>query len=262
MLKYYKALTKYLEVSHTDESMAYLLKQRLLEESIVKSMRLGYFNGDINKLIKIVPRDFLLEIGFLYRDKYQSQKYFSPLSKRVIFPIFNVNNEVVGFAGRVIFEDKIKTLKRKYINTKYKKRKILYGLNFSKNYLRKTDTVIIVEGHLDFITGFQNGIKNLVATCGTALTKAHLESLVRYATNIVLLSDSDQAGIESSRRTLKKYQEPYINLYRCFLPGGKKDLDEFLQYYTANSVINVVKKQIDRRYKYEEKAKNARVAHN
>ena len=107
-----------------------------------------------------------------------------------MFPICNVDGKVIGFGGRRVNEED----EPKYINSPesdiYQKRKSFYGINKSKDFIRREDRAILVEGYTDFLTLYSSGTKNVVATLGTSLTREHVSILKRYTENVVVIFDS------------------------------------------------------------------------
>jgi DNA primase len=160
--------------------------------------------------------------------------YYDRFRNRIIFPIFDIKSRVLGFGARVLDN----TLP-KYINSPetavYVKGRHLYGLNFSKDSIRESDYVLIVEGYLDFIIPFQAGFKNIVASLGTALTVEQARLLKRYTNNVVMLYDADKAGEIATLRSLDIFIEEGMHVKVVSLPLGfdpdlfmrKNGLDSF-----------------------------------
>ena len=144
---------------------------------------------------------------------------------RVIFPIMDVNNRVIGFGGRVMGEGK-----PKYLNSPetqiFDKGRNLYGLNIArttrKNYL------ILCEGYMDVISMHQAGFTNAVASLGTALTSGHASLIKRYTQEVLLLYDSDQAGVKAALRAIPILREAGVNS-RIVNLRPHKDPDEFIK---------------------------------
>src|SRR5207237_3267321 len=121
---------------------------------------------------------------------------------RVMFPIYDASGHVVGFGGRTLGDGG--TGAPKYLNSAesetFEKRKLLYGLNWAKQAIRKADRVIIVEGYFDAIRLYLTGIQEVVAPLGTALTESQAALILKYTRNVFLLYDSDQAGLRATFR--------------------------------------------------------------
>lgn len=188
------------------EAKDYLLKRGIKQESI-KKWRLGYSPDTWQGL-----SDFLVSRGYNREEivkaglAVRSEKGNNPYDRfrgRIVFPIFNLNSQVVGFGGRV-FKDADSKETAKYINTPqtllYDKSNILYGLNNAKVAVRKNNQCVLTEGYTDTIMAHQQGFENTVAVSGTALTGRHLNILKRYSDNLLLAFDMDLAGDTATKR--------------------------------------------------------------
>jgi DNA primase len=166
--------------------------------------------------------------------------YFDKFTGRIIFPIFSPNGRVVAFAGRVM-DNKEGTAK--YLNSPeskiYYKGRLLYGLSFAKEEIRRNDLAIIVEGYMDLISLYQNGIKNVVAVSGTAFTDDQVQLLSRYTKNVVLIFDADTAGIKASMRSIEILLKQDMNIKIATLPSGE-DPDSFVQKNGKESFEEVI----------------------
>ena len=208
------------------------LRKRGLSDKIIKKFGLGYSPNSWNSLM-----NYLLSKGYdktdlvkcgLITHKTESNKYFDRFRNRVMFPIFNYNGKVIGFGGRVL-DDSLP----KYLNSPetlvFNKRMNLYGLNISKKGI-KDDTLILVEGYMDLISLYQNNIENVVATLGTALTIEQAKLIRRFAKNVIISYDSDQAGQNATLRAIDillkaDIKVKILNLKDC------KDPDDFIKKY-------------------------------
>ena len=144
---------------------------------------------------------------------------------RVIVPIIDVRGNVIGFGGRVLDDSK-----PKYINTSdtpvYKKTDQLFALNFAKSAPGRT--LILCEGYMDVIAMHQAGFTNAVATCGTALTAEHANLVARYADEVQLIFDADEAGQKATRRAITVLRGTGVRMRVVRIPDGK-DPDEFIR---------------------------------
>ncbi len=151
---------------------------------------------------------------------------------RIIFPIFDLNSQVIGFGGRV-FGEKEKTEVAKYVNTPntllYNKSRVLYGLDKAKGEIRKKDACILVEGYTDVIMAHQAGTSNVVATSGTALTPYQLKFIKRYSENLILGFDMDVAGDSATKRGIDLAQSLGFNLRVTRLLEGEDTADIILK---------------------------------
>lgn len=215
------------------EAKEYLLSRGISEQSIEK-WRLGYSPDTWGGL-----SDFLTAQGY---EREETQKaglsienergsFYDRFRGRIIFPVFDLNSQVVGFGGRV-FKNKDKAEIAKYVNTPntilYDKSRILYGMNQAKVDIRKKDSCVLVEGYTDAIMSHQAGFANVVATSGTALTPFQLRLLKRYTENLVLGFDMDLAGSNATKRGIDLAQSQGFNIKVVRLPEGK-DAAELIQ---------------------------------
>ena len=206
---------------------AYLTGRGLSEETI-KKFGLGYsdkFSDDLYKFLKSKNySDMLLRDSGLFNVDERHGMY-DKFWNRVIFPIMDVNNRVIGFGGRVMGDGK-----PKYLNSPetkiFDKSRNLYGLNVArttrKNYL------ILCEGYMDVISMHQAGFTNAVASLGTALTSGHASLLKRYTQEVLLLYDSDDAGVRAALRAIPILREAGVTS-RVVNLRPHKDPDEFIK---------------------------------
>ena len=138
----------------------------------------------------------------------------------MIFPIFDHQDNPVGFSGRIIGEGE-----PKYLNSPetlaYNKSLILYGLNWAKESIKEEDLAIFMEGYTDVISAHQHGTKNTIATCGTAITPQQLKLIQRYSKNIAFAFDQDAAGMEATFRAIELGQMADLNIQIIPIPEGK-----------------------------------------
>ena len=208
------------------EAKKYLLERGISEESI-KKWRIGYAPDVWQGL-----SDFLSSRKYSEKEVEKaglgltSEKgsFYDRFRGRIIFPIFDLNSQIVGFGGR-IFKDKDKAEIAKYVNTPqtmlYDKSRIFYGLDKAKMEIRKKDACILVEGYTDTIMAHQAGSENVVATSGTALTPFQLKILKRYTENLILSFDMDVAGDTATKRGIDLAQTLGFNIKILRLAEGK-----------------------------------------
>ena len=148
---------------------------------------------------------------------------------RVMFPIHSISGRVLGFGGRILQSN---AKAAKYLNSPenpiYHKSKVLYGLFQAKQEIVKRDEALLVEGYTDVLSFYQNGVRNVVSSSGTALTEGQIAMLKRYTPNITLLYDGDAAGIRASFRGLDMMLEQGVNVRVVPFPEGE-DPDSFAQ---------------------------------
>ena len=202
------------------------LTDRGMEEEIIKTFRLGVapVNGDI-----IVEE--LTEIGYTKEDliktgvaKERNGRVLDQFYNRITFPIMNAGGRVVGFTARVL-DDSLP----KYVNTPetpiYHKSQVLFCFDKAKEHIRKQDHVIVVEGQMDAIFSYQAGVKNVVASSGTALTETQLDLIKRFTKNIKMSFDVDMAGQNATRRAIELAWDRDFNIKVIKIPEGKDPAD-------------------------------------
>jgi len=182
-------------------ALAYL-KNRGLADETVREFRLGYASEEWRALSQ-----HLIANGFKFSEMEKAglvvkrSEYFDRFRGRIIFPIFDYNGRVTAFGGRVFPE---RENEAKYVNSPetplYQKSLTLYGLNKSKQEILKKGECVLVEGYMDMIMSWQGGIKNVVASSGTALTEGQLKILGRLCDRILLAFDADGAGAVANKR--------------------------------------------------------------
>ena len=155
---------------------------------------------------------------------------------RVMFPIHSISGRVLGFGGRIL---KSNAKAAKYLNSPenpiYHKSKVLYGLFQAKQEIVKRDEALLVEGYTDVLSFYQNGVRNVVSSSGTALTEGQIAMLKRYTPNITLLYDGDAAGIRASFRGLDMMLEQGVNVRVVPFPEGE-DPDSFAQAHSTEEL--------------------------
>lgn len=176
------------------------LTGRDINADIISQFRIGYAPKEYGRLESFFIKkgykpEFLVSTGLFSRGERGLKPLFF---NRVIFPIINYKGECIGFGGRALEPD----AKPKYLNTPetiaYRKRENLYGIAVSKEFIKAKKSVFIVEGYVDAISCYKNGLKNIVAPCGTAITKEQIRLLSRYAEEIIFLFDGDEAGMKGA----------------------------------------------------------------
>lgn len=207
----------------------YLLKRGVQEESI-KLFRLGLALDKWDSLInwtraKSISLELLEKAGLILPK--ENAGYYDRFRSRIIFPIFDLKSRAIGFGARVLDSSL-----PKYVNSPetpvYIKGKNLYGLNFAKEAIRQNDSLIIVEGYLDFIMPFQEGVQNIAASSGTALTEEQVRLIKRHTNNIIMVYDGDSAGQMATMRALDILIQESINVKIVSMPAGF-DPDSFVR---------------------------------
>ena len=206
------------------------LEERGLNQDILNEWKIGYAPNSYNSLIK-----FLMQRGYQIKDISDAglaiegtNTYYDRFRDRIIFPIFDINSQIIGFSGRENPYNPNPNM-GKYINTPntliYDKSKVLYGLDKAKLEIRKNDKCILVEGQMDVILSHKAGIKNALACSGTALTENHLKIIKRYTKNIYVGFDRDKAGEHAAFRSIDMCMQNGLNVKIISLPQGMDPAD-------------------------------------
>lgn len=213
------------------------LKQRGLNEEIIKTFELGYADDAWDNLYKyLISRGadpkLILASGLVIK-KDVGDGYFDRFRGRIIFPIRDTNGKLRGFGGRVIDKGE-----PKYLNSPdtpvYNKSELLYGLNLAKDKIKSSKIAILVEGNLDLIACFQAGVDLTCATLGTALTPQHAKLLKRYAEKVIICFDADLAGSTAAQRSIDILREFDLSVKVCDL-SPHKDPDEIIKKEGADA---------------------------
>jgi len=239
------ALTYFQNIlSKKDDIKQYLL-DRGLSKLTIKNFNLGYSIDSQNQFYKKSVENgysdqYLEETGLIINS---DNKKIDRFRGRIIFPIKSISGRVLGFGGRITKSNK-KTAK--YINSPeskiYNKSKSLYGIYESKQFIVKEDLCLLVEGYMDVIQLHENGIKNVLASSGTSLTKEQIILIKRLTSNIVVLFDGDQAGISASLRSIDLILEEGLNVKICSFPQGD-DPDSFVKKNKKDKMLKFIKNE-------------------
>ncbi len=220
------------------------LKKRGIKEQTIKKFSLGYAPPD-TEIIQVLQKegvsvDLLEKAGLILQRQLQPIPYFR---QRIIFPIFNLGGKVVGFGGRVLEEGE-----PKYLNSPdspvFEKGKVLYGMNLAKEEIRGKKKVMLVEGYMDVISLFQAGIEWACASLGTSLTHYQATLLKRYAEEVILVFDSDEAGKDAASRALEILLPEGIDC-RVFLLPYPHDPDSFVQREGKERFLELMKESTE-----------------
>ena len=221
-----------LKLPESRVALDYLAKRKL-DMTIVKEFGIGYstgWNEVVNHLRKLgYTEEEMVDSGVV--ERYEN-RLGDAQGKRLVFPIFNLYGQVVGFSARVLE----KTDFAKYKNTTqtivFDKSKCIYGINQLKKLktTEKINEVVIVEGQMDVISLYKSGIKNAVACMGTALTMYHAKDLKKFSDKVVLCFDGDSAGKKATLRSIEILVNAGLNVYVVTIPNGN-DPDEYVNAF-------------------------------
>lgn len=226
--------SKFYQVQFSKNQMAleYVFKKRKFTKETALEWKLGYSPNNGTALV-----DFARSKGFSELEIKQaglsSNSSYRGLSDifrgRLMIPLQDQQGRVIGFTARLLTDDKDAP---KYINTPqtplYDKSRHIYGLHLAKESIRKGQYVVIAEGNLDVISSHQAGVRQVVATAGTAITEQHLKGLSRFTGDIRLSFDADKAGLAATERAIPIASKVKVSLSIITIPSGK-DPDELIQ---------------------------------
>ena len=225
-------------------AMGYL-KKRGINKEIFDNFYLGYAPKGWDNLLRFFTKknislDLVEKAGLIVSRKEKSG-FYDRFRDRLIFPIFDLNMQVIGFGGRVM-DDSLP----KYLNSPetpvYNKSRSLYGLHLAKMKCRENERVFIVEGYFDLLALHQHGLQDSVATLGTSLTPEHVQLIKGFVGKdgrVILVFDSDDAGIKASQRSIEVFDKGYINAQILILPDGY-DPDSYIFEFGVESFLNLV----------------------
>ena len=222
------------------------LKKRGLSEETIQTLKVGYALNSWTALLdffqgKNVPVS-LLEKGGLVLPGSRTGEYRDRFRGRVIFPIFSLTGRVVAFGGRTVID-----AEPKYLNSPetplFSKGKLLYGLNFTKDAIRDAGAVVLVEGYTDFSSLYQAGVRNVVASLGTALTAWQVAQAQRFAPRMIVNYDGDSAGRTAAARAVPLGFEKGVNVEVLVLPDDM-DPDSVLRKHGREKYLALQKKTV------------------
>lgn len=220
-------------------------KERGFSETTLKKFGLGYSLDEWEAFTKTALRksyklEFLEKTGLtIVKEQTDgSVKKFDRFKGRVMFPIHSLSGRVLGFGGRILANDKRAA---KYLNSPeseiYHKSKVLYGIYLAKKAIAKEDNCYLVEGYTDVVQMHQQGVENVVASSGTALTPEQIRLVNRLTKNITVLFDGDTAGLRASLRGIDLILEQGMNVKVCTFPEGE-DPDSFAKNNSHEDLIS------------------------
>lgn len=205
IIKYYRK-----ELKNSSVAISYLKDTRKLTAETINYFKIGY-----------APSNPTCNIE--YHD-------------RIMLPIKNTLGEYVAFTGRTLSETNESKYKNSFESPDYQKGRILYGFSDSLSYIQETESVFLVEGQFDFLTLWQNGIKNVVAGSGTGFTPIHARLLSRYAQNVYLCFDADDAGKKATMKVQRLLQDTGLITSIGTFPAGE-DPDSLVRKNGINAFL-------------------------
>ena len=220
------------------------LKSRNIEDNIINDFEIGvsFSDNNLSKLLlsKKYDEKMLTDIGLCGKSK----ELFDIFRNRIMFPIHNSNGEPIGFSGRIYNGE----ADSKYVNTRetyiFKKGETLFNYHRAVIEAKKMKYIVICEGQMDAIRIYSSGVKNVVATMGTALTKEHVHLIKKLNVRVVLNMDSDKAGINAALTNGEILKSNGIDVSVIKLDGAK-DPDEYILKYGIDSYKDVINHAIN-----------------
>ncbi len=221
------------------------LEKRAVSPEAVQLFRIGYAPEAWDDTVNWAKsKDFdlaLVEQAGLIIRKEGTDRHYDRFRGRLMFPICDEQDRVIGFSGRILQGDEKSA---KYVNSPetpiFSKGRVIFGLNKSKRALLETKTAVVCEGQLDLIACFMGGVTNVVAPQGTAFTPEHARVLKRYAEEVVLCFDADNAGQNAAVRALDALLGAGLTVRVASVPNGK-DPDEFIKQNGGEAFAEVIK---------------------
>lgn len=233
-----------LNSTESKEALEYL-KNRGITEEIIKEFRIGLApssNDDLHVTLNNLKISELDQIELGLVNTNNNGKVYDLFRKRIMFPIINQYNKIVGFSGRTFLEEQKN--ESKYINSKetkiFHKGNILYNFHNAQKAARAENFLYVFEGFMDVIAGYKAGIINSVAAMGTAFTEEHVKKILNTSKNVVLCFDGDEAGINALRKTVALFSRFNIIPDAVILPNGM-DPDEYLNKFGKDALLSYLK---------------------
>jgi DNA primase len=225
----------FLESPAAASAREYIYKKRALSEATIMDWQIGYSPDSWDDLIGVLKKRGYNEMEILAAGlaikKEGRNSYFNRFRGRIMFPINDINGNVVAFTARVLPEREATEQMGKYVNSPetilYSKSHVVFGLDKAKMEIKNLGYGIVVEGQMDCISCHQAGFKNVVASSGTAFTPDQLKLLKRYSNNLCLSFDMDSAGQNAADRGIREAFAAEMNIKVITIPDGK-DPDELI----------------------------------
>ena len=221
------------------------VESRGIDPQVVEEFGLGFAPDGWDTVVRFA-REKKMEISELEKlglvaARKDSKGHYDWFRNRIMFPIYGMDGQVLGFGGRTLDEDDGKN--PKYMNSPespvFSKKNVFYGLHNSRNEIRRKRQAVLVEGYMDFIKLYAKGTRNVVATLGTAFTKDHATILRRFCDEVVIVYDGDAAGISSAVRAGEILLEREVSSKICRIPDGL-DPDDYVEKYGAEGFAELL----------------------
>ena len=227
------------------ESARKYVESRGIDARTVEEFGLGFAPDGWDTVVRFAREKKIgiseLEKLGLVAARKDSKGHYDWFRNRIIFPIYGMDGQVLGFGGRALDEDGGKN--PKYMNSSespvFSKKNVFYGLYNSRSEIRKKRQAVLVEGYMDFIKLYSSGVRNVVATLGTAFTRDHATVLRRFCEEVVIVYDGDAAGISSAVRAGEILLEREVSSKICRIPDGL-DPDDYVEKHGAGGFLELL----------------------
>lgn len=233
----------YLTNTNEGQSIRSYLQNRGISEEVIKQFNIGYA-PEGNLLYQSLRQKQLEPLDILYTGVAgkAEDRYYDTFRKRIMFPIADARGNIVGFSGRTVGN----TDEPKYVNSSesslFRKGEILYNMHSAIPFIKQTKRVVLMEGFMDVIAAFNAGIKDAVATMGTALTQKHVELIKRFTDKVVICFDGDQPGQDAAYKSLSRLQG--LDVRVVSLPNGL-DPDDYIKEFSTDAFQKEVEEADD-----------------
>ncbi len=225
---------KELHTTNDGKKVLEYLYSRGLKEETIKEFKIGFAPDSYDSLYpylieKGIPKDILMKSGLIAAKNLAADNVYDKYRARLMFPIFNYFGKICGFGGRALKKDQAPKYLNSPENIIYNKSRLMYGLSHGKSQIKEKDEIILVEGYFDVVLPYQAGVKNTVATSGTALSEDQAKLIKRLTTNVVSCFDNDKAGFEATKRAYSILRKYDINMRSVENLDGKDPADFILK---------------------------------
>lgn len=219
------------------------LGRRGIQDEVIKEFNLGFATDGWRNLKEYfekanVSLKLVEHTGLIIAKTNGGGSYYDRFRGRLIFPIEDVAGNVIAFGGRILGEGEPKYLNTPESSVFFKGRN-LYGLNRTKEDIRRKGYAILVEGYFDLITLWSAGSRNVVASLGTALTKEHVDLIRRYTNEVIALFDPDVAGKKALARSIELFLSGNVHAKAVVLPEGY-DPDQYVRTYGNEALAGII----------------------
>ncbi len=224
------------------------LKSRGITDEVINDFEIGLAPANYDTIYQVLTEmDYLeydiSECGLI--DMGENSKYHDLFVNRIMFPIKDERNNVLGFSARKYDNDDPK--QPKYINSRdtkiYRKGNVLFNLNLAHKDITKKKRVILHEGQMDVIASYKSGLKEAICSLGTAIGDNQIRLLSKYTKNVIIAFDGDKAGVDSSKKAINLFKKNGFDIHLVLFPNGC-DPDEFVSKYGSEKYVEYFENNI------------------